>query len=99
MKNTLEHLKKAYGKELLNGINHSKLSNYPFDFLIFFFFISNTDWPKVLQLCEAMAVGTVRANLQGEPQPRGAPNQGWVCWEPHVSLFMAQKNNTYIRLK
>lgn len=32
MKNTLEHLKKAYGKELLNGINHFKLSNYPLDF-------------------------------------------------------------------
>lgn len=32
MKNTLEHLRKAYGKELPNGINHFKLSNYPFVF-------------------------------------------------------------------
>lgn len=32
--NTLEHLKKAYGKELLNGINHFKLSNYPLDFFL-----------------------------------------------------------------
>lgn len=35
MKNTLECLKKAYGKELLNGINHFKLSNYPLDFFFF----------------------------------------------------------------
>lgn len=34
MKNTLEHLKKANGKELLSGINHFKLSNYPLDFFV-----------------------------------------------------------------